>query len=84
MAFRFKVHRVTHIASFNHWRVDGTLESGKVLIGDEAAVEGDPSRRVKVTGVAILALPGNQLSMNIAPPKFPGMDLEGSVLVGLG
>jgi hypothetical protein len=82
MAFRFKVHHVTHLKGHDVWILEGFVESGKVFVGSEGTVAGDESRRVKVKGIAIHASPDGSLSMTIAPPTFPASDLESAVLVG--
>lgn len=85
MAFRFKVQRVNNIENGRAIILDGVIESGKVFVGSEGTLAGDPSRRIKVTGVGILCGrdPADPLiPLFIAQPNFPLADLEGAIIVG--
>jgi len=84
MSFRFKVQQVNQLKDVGIV-LDGFIESGKVLVSSEGALESNPSHRIKVTGVGILCGkdPKDPLTpLFIAPPDFPISELEGAVIVG--
>jgi hypothetical protein len=82
MAFQLRVQRVTHIERSGLYILDSIIEHGKVLVGSEGALQSNPSRRIRITGVGIHRANDGSYSIMVAPPDFPLVELEGAVIIG--
>jgi hypothetical protein len=83
MSFRIRVLRVNHLASVGLHILDCQLEpDARVFVGSEGVLASNPSRRIKITGIAIRTFADGSHAITIAPPDFPLSELEGGVIVG--
>lgn len=84
MAFVFRVEKAGEIRSSKIYYVEGTLESGRTLMGT-AEVDGDSSRRVTIKSIANVCsdpLRPGYLTASIEKPSFPIKQLVGTRLLG--